>query len=71
MTDSRDFDEPREAIARALYEHWVAEDFGNDYCDWARLPDKQTWLERADAVLAVPAIRDVLKMKVVGPLDAT
>lgn len=34
--------------ARALYEHWVTmEDFGNEYCEWDRLPDKQTWRDRA------------------------
>jgi hypothetical protein len=41
----------REAIARALYEHWVAEDFSNEYLSWDLLPGKDTWLDRAVAVI--------------------
>jgi hypothetical protein len=41
----------RDRIAKALYDHWVAEDFGNEYCSWELLGDKTTWRERADAVL--------------------
>jgi len=43
----------REVIARALYEHWIAEDFANEYCGWAALGDQDTWLARADAILAL------------------
>jgi hypothetical protein len=43
----------RVSIARALYEHWVEEDFTGEYASWDDLDDKATWLERADAVEAV------------------
>lgn len=44
----------RERIARALYEHWISEDAlnGCTYVDWNILPDKQTWYNRADAVIS-------------------
>jgi len=45
-------DETREAMARALYEHWVAENIEDDWAGWERLGDKETWLSRADAALA-------------------
>jgi len=41
----------KEVIARALYEAWVEEDFAQDYAGWEDLQDKQTWLDRAQAVL--------------------
>jgi hypothetical protein len=50
----------RERVAKALYEHWVAEDFANEYAPWEHLADKATWLERADAVVALPEIADAL-----------
>lgn len=45
----------REEIARTLYEHWVAEVElqGGEMAPWERLGDKETWLSRADAVLAL------------------
>lgn len=36
--------------AKALYDHWVEEDFANEYVSWKLLPDKQTWRERAAEV---------------------
>lgn len=43
----------RECIAKALYDHWAEE---NELCDtyvcWRMLPDKATWYNRADAVIA-------------------
>lgn len=40
-----------EAAAKALYEHWVEEDWPNEYCAWEQLPDQQTWRERATVAL--------------------
>jgi hypothetical protein len=45
----------REAVARALYEHWCAEDFNTEYCAWGMLAGKDQWLERADAILPLIA----------------
>lgn len=42
----------KERIAKALYEHWIAEDFANDYAPWDKLQDKATWIARAEVVLA-------------------
>jgi hypothetical protein len=52
--------EVREEIGRALYDHWVEEDFANEYCSWDQLPDKAIWLSRADRILAIPAIAEAL-----------
>jgi hypothetical protein len=41
----------KERMAKALYEHWAAEDFANEYCSWEQLGDKATWLSRAEAGL--------------------
>ncbi|MDB5707836.1 MAG: hypothetical protein JWN66_4952 [Sphingomonas bacterium] len=46
----------REEIARALYEHWVAEDFDNEYAPWELLGDKATWLARAEAILSIRGV---------------
>lgn len=44
----------RELIAKALYDHWTAENelAGYDYVCWAMLLDKDTWYSRAEAVMA-------------------
>lgn len=39
------------AAAKALYEGWVVEDFGNEYAPWEQLGDKDTWLARAELAL--------------------
>jgi hypothetical protein len=52
--------ELREKVARSLYEHFVGEDFLNEYAPWADLEGKLEWLERADVVLAIPEIREGL-----------
>lgn len=49
---------PIEAAAKALYEHWVEEDWPNEYCSWEQLRDQQTWIERATVALeAADAVR--------------
>lgn len=50
----------RETVARALYEHFVGEDFLNEYAPWDALGGKDEWLERADVVVAVPEITEAL-----------
>jgi hypothetical protein len=42
-----------ERIAKALYEHWVANDVIDDCQSWDDLRGKTQWLERAAAVEAV------------------
>lgn len=39
------------AAAKALYEHWVAEDFANEYVPWEQCPNWTLWLERATVAL--------------------
>ena len=41
-----------ERVARALYEHWVAENFNEEWASWDRLGDKETWRDRARAAIA-------------------
>lgn len=60
MTTPTDLEKLREEIARALYEHFVGDDFLNEYAPWPELGDKQTWFERADVVLSIPTIADRL-----------
>jgi hypothetical protein len=45
-------DNIRERIARALYEHWVSEQF-EEFVSWERLQGKDLWRERADAILTL------------------
>lgn len=41
-----------ERAARALYEHWVAENIEDDWAGWEMLGDKETWRSRAKAAIA-------------------
>lgn len=45
-------DEDVERVARALYDHWRHNEILEDTVDWARLPGKEDWRERARAALA-------------------
>lgn len=45
--------EMRERIARALYKHWVEEDFATEYAAWGELAGKDVWYSRADAILSL------------------
>ena len=44
-----------EEAARALYEHWIAENIEDDWMGWERLPGKETWRSRARAALSAAA----------------
>lgn len=48
-----------EAAAKALYGQFIACYIDQDFCSWDMLPDKQAWIERAEA--AVPAYLAALK----------
>lgn len=41
--------------ARALYEQWTEESLEDDWIAWERLPDKETWRDRARAVFKAVA----------------
>jgi hypothetical protein len=48
-----------EAMARALYEQFAADDISCTYCSWELLGDKQSWRDRA--LPALDAALDVLE----------
>jgi len=54
----------RDRIAKRLYDHWREEDVGNEYVEWEILPDKQTWRDRADAILDALSGPDEAMMEV-------
>ena len=53
-----------ERVGAALYADWVAEDFGNEYCEWPVLLDKATWIGRACVV--IKAMREPTEVMVLA-----